>query len=425
MFYTLSSIQKSKVMAPENSRTSTLMKLVLSNRLPSVFIGIVLLCAIFGDFLANDKPLLCKVNDRWYTPVIQSYLVDLQISRWNENLTGFNWRDIDYQYLVMPPIPYRHNTIDQANSGFKSPLDRQVLVSWKNRHWLGTDQIGRDVLAGMIHGCRIVSVIGILSMLISGVIGIPLGLVAGYFGNRSIGINPLSAVILAAIATILYVLVWGSHVYLGAQVPIFLKLILTLAFILLIIRLLFVLQKVSLKNIIVPLDAWVLRLVEIFQSIPILLVIMALVAVYGRIDITIIALLLGILQWPSFAMFVRSEVLKIKGEAYIQAAQVMGLKHGKILWRHVLPNALGPVWIIFAFGVASSVLIESTLSFLGIGLAVEEVTWGSLLNEARKHFSAWWLALFPGLAIFFTVFTFNYLGDRLQDILDPKKIRWI
>jgi peptide/nickel transport system permease protein len=131
-------------------------------------------------------------------------------------------------------------------------------------------------------------------------------------------------------------------------------------------------------------------------------------------------IIIGLLSWTGIAQFVRAELLRIRRQEYIEAAQALGFSDRRILFRHALPNALTPVLITVAFGIAGAVLLESFLSFLGIGLAAESVTWGTMLNLARYQFNAWWLAVFPGLAIFFTVTLFNLIGERLTEAMDPR-----
>jgi len=105
---------------------------------------------------------------------------------------------------------------------------------------------------------------------------------------------------------------------------------------------------------------------------------------------------------------------------YVQAARILGLRHWQIIWRHVLPNAITPILITLAFGIAGAVLLEAFLSFLNVGMPSESVTWGSMLNEAKGRAAAWWLAVFPGFAIFITVTAFNLLGDGLTEALDTR-----
>ena len=106
---------------------------------------------------------------------------------------------------------------------------------------------------------------------------------------------------------------------------------------------------------------------------------------------------------------------------YLEAAQLAGIPHRRILWRHAMPNAIPPILVVAAFGISSGVLIEAFLSFLGLGVPADSVTWGTLLNQARDQFSAWWLAVFPGMGIFLTVTAFNLLGEAFQESLDERK----
>jgi len=112
--------------------------------------------------------------------------------------------------------------------------------------------------------------------------------------------------------------------------------------------------------------------------------------------------------------------LRVRNLEYIEAAQAFGFSNFRIILRHAIPNALAPVLIAIAFGIASAILTESFLSFIGVGVPAEQVTWGSLLSLSRQYSSAWWLAIFPGMAIFFTVTIFNLLGEGLTDALDPR-----
>ena len=122
--------------------------------------------------------------------------------------------------------------------------------------------------------------------------------------------------------------------------------------------------------------------------------------------------LIGLLAWPSIARFIRAELLRIRQLEYIEAARAIGLSEWRILARHAIPNALPPVLITIAFGTASAILLEATLSFLGIGVDINAITWGSMLRVSKV--TAWWMFIFPGLAIFATVTLFNLLGDQLS-----------
>lgn len=128
--------------------------------------------------------------------------------------------------------------------------------------------------------------------------------------------------------------------------------------------------------------------------------------------------ILGLTGWVGYALYIRAEFLKIRRMDYVQAARAAGLPLRSILFRHMLPNGITPVLVLASFGIASMILTESTLSFLGLGL-VEEPSWGQMLNEARGAGEQWGLVIFPGAAIFFTVFAYNLVGEALRDAIDP------
>jgi peptide/nickel transport system permease protein len=130
--------------------------------------------------------------------------------------------------------------------------------------------------------------------------------------------------------------------------------------------------------------------------------------------------IIGLITWTGIARFIRAELLRVRQLDFIDAAQSMGFSELRILFRHAIPNSLTPVLITIAFGIASAILIEAFLSFLGIGVSPSDVTWGSLLNLSRDSIKAWWLAILPGSAIFITVSVFNLIGEGLSDALNPK-----
>ena len=161
-----------------------------------------------------------------------------------------------------------------------------------------------------------------------------------------------------------------------------------------------------------------MRLVEIFEAVPTLFLLLTFVAFFGR-SLYIMMVIIGITSWPGFARYVRAEFLRLRKQDFVQAAEAAGLPLPSILFRHMLPNGMGPVLVAASFGVASAILAEATLSFLGLGL-VDDPSWGEMLNQAvqSSRFN-WWMAAFPGGAIFFTVFAYNLIGEALRDAIDP------
>jgi peptide/nickel transport system permease protein len=163
-----------------------------------------------------------------------------------------------------------------------------------------------------------------------------------------------------------------------------------------------------------------MRLVEIFSSVPTLYLLLAFVAVFDR-NLYIMMAIIGLTTWPGDARFVRAEFLRLRNQDFVQAARAAGLPLRSILFRHMLPNAMAPLLVSASFGIALAILYESTLSFLGLGL-VDEPSWGKMLSQATGEAGTfyWWLAVFPGGAIFLTVFAYNLIGEAVRDALDPK-----
>jgi peptide/nickel transport system permease protein len=164
-----------------------------------------------------------------------------------------------------------------------------------------------------------------------------------------------------------------------------------------------------------------MRLIEIFEAVPTLILLLTFVAFFGR-NLYLMMAIIGFVSWTTDARFVRAEFLRLRKQDFVQAAIAQGLPLRSILFRHMLPNAIAPVLVAASFGVASAILYEATLSFLGLGL-VDEPSWGQLLNQVTGGAGGrffWWLALFPGLMIFLTVYAYNLVGESLRDALDPK-----
>ena len=180
-------------------------------------------------------------------------------------------------------------------------------------------------------------------------------------------------------------------------------------------------SKISFLNstISIPLYNIISRTIEVVVSLPTLLLIITIAAI-AKPSITNLILIIALVQWTTIARFVRAEMLRLRNMEFMQAAEVLGLKPYQILLRHALPNVIAPALVSISFGVAAAILMESGLSFLGVGVPVDQVTWGSLINSGRENFQAWWLVLYPGLCIFLTVLVYNILGEALRDAMDVK-----
>ena len=167
-------------------------------------------------------------------------------------------------------------------------------------------------------------------------------------------------------------------------------------------------------------DMIVSRLIELMMCVPQLVLILALLAVVEKPTIWHTMAVLGLTSWTSIARLMRAEYLKLRSAEYVTAARALGASQTRVMFRHILPNALAPVLVPITFGIASAILVENALSFLGFGSPPPSASWGSLLHAGQRSLDMWWLILFPGMAIFFTVLAYNLIGEGLQEATDPR-----
>ncbi len=422
-------------------------KLALLSLYLLIFLGIV---GFLAPFIANDQPLYVKYKGETFYPAFTTYfnptqtdsVQDPETQQWEKiqyDIT--DWKKMDLEEVTWPLITWSPSKTDRYNRGYKSPGGEQftmnsngekVAIDSRHRHILGTDKIGRDVMSGLIHGTRISLLIGIISMGIAGVIGIVLGSISGYFGNDKIELS--RGALLLMVFGLIPAYFYGFYLQRFGLTDAFqsgafyglLKLLWCLIVFIGIVGLFgwignkwrkgFLGEKVNL-----PLDGIISRVTELFVSLPRLLIIITIAAVVQQKSIALLMVIIGLTSWAQIARYTRAEMLKVKQLGYIESARALGIGEFKLIFKHALPNALAPVMVTLAFGVASAILIESGLSFLNIGVPEGTVTWGSILSSGRAHPTAYWLILYPGLAIFTLVAIYNLIGEGLRNALDPKK----
>jgi peptide/nickel transport system permease protein len=170
-------------------------------------------------------------------------------------------------------------------------------------------------------------------------------------------------------------------------------------------------------------DEVIMRITDIFLTVPALILAIAITAALGK-GITNVMIGISLVWWPGFARLTRSLILQLKEDAFVEAANGIGSSHARVLFRHILPNALSPIIVKMSTDFGFAVLTAAALGFIGLGAQPPTPEWGAMINDGRAYFPGeWWVATFPGLAIFVVVFSWNLLGDGLRDVLDPKSRR--
>lgn len=394
------------------------------------------LVAIFADFISYDKPFRAKYQGEVYYPLFNDYLSALGLYQWSPDLIHAEWREMDragqLEADFWPPVRYMPSELDYDNQRLLGPFDNQKVIHWKYWHFLGTDRDGRDVLSGLIHGTRISLTIGLVAMGIAAFIGILLGAFAGYFGDNRLQLSRIGIVFLAIGIFLGFFYGFQVRFYTlqeslaeggaGLLFQILLSLGIMVGVILLCVLISKPLEFIPWlgKKKYLWIDIALSRFIELWTSIPLLLLIITISAITETKSLYLLMGLLGLFSWPSIARYMRGEMLRTRSQMYIEAARSLGFSEFRVLLRHAIPNSLAPVLVVLAFGVAGAIVLEASLSFLGIGVPDDIITWGKLLREASQDISAWWLVVFPGFTIFLTVTTLNLLGEGLRDALDPK-----
>ncbi len=364
-----------------------------------------LVVALLSPILIGDKQLICSSDDGITFPFIS-------------NAYSKDTAKLSKKWCIEPLIPYAPGTMDASAQQGVKPFYRTEEKSLGYTHWLGTDKLGRDVLAGIISGTVTALQIGFFSVFLAFLIGVTLGMSAAYFKDDKWILNLAQWFFgIIGISISLFYL-WYENLVFHKDVFRFLAyFMMVILFVYLINKQVF--SKFNLRKIAVPLDTIVMKMIEVRKSIPGLFLLLSLIVLFPKPSIWNIILVISILMWSEFARFARAETLAVREETYIQSVKVLGFDSFRILFIHILPNILPTMLVLICFNISSAIILESSLSFLGIGLPVEEVSWGKLLAEGR-NMKLWWLVVFPGLAIFIVVLCLNIMATHLQNI-GPKR----
>lgn len=311
---------------------------------------LILLSSLFvlslgAELLANNAPLLLRFDGKWYVPIFQSY-----------DAADFGQQDtfvVDYKavqanagdrgWAIFPPVPWGPFEIDKSLDRFPSPPD--------GRHWLGTDDKGRDLLTRLLYGFRISMVFALSVWAFSFIIGISFGAMQGYLGGRF--------------------------------------------------------------------DFFGQRFSEIWSSVPVFFLIIILIAIFGA-SIPLLILLSVIFGWTGISQYLRAEFLRLRRQDFVESAKASGASHTRIIFRHILPNALTPIVTFTPFTIAGGITGIAALDYLGFGVPPPTPSWGELMRQALEHFgTAWWIALYTVGSMFMVLLMLVFINEGVRAAFDP------
>lgn len=359
----------------------------------------------------------------------------LKVSRPNtkKKITSSNWLAFSYLLLLLVfalfaerlPLGFSPTDSDLEHV-YQEPFQWYLYQTGQAFHWLGTDDIGHDLLANLVYGARTAFLVSVPAIVLATLVGVGLGLIAGYFGDTgfSLPVGKLMAFIIAGLFFFFYAFVVDlAFIYPDSN----LNPTLLIAGVGIISYLLFLLFSSFLtvgallkKSIKLPIDLIVLKTIELVGAVPRLLLILCLAA-FLRPSLGIVIILSTLTYWPAMARLTRAEILKIKQLPYIEAAVALGYRPGRVILRHALPNMAVPLLVAITFGICNLIALEATLSFLGVGIPVDMPSWGRTINKIRENFTAWWLVLFPGLTLLATVLSLQNVNNLIIEFINPQK----
>ena len=309
----------------------------------------MLILSLFAEIIANDKPIIVKYDGEYFFPIVKVY-TDARFG--GDFPTEANYKDSfikenieENGYMIMPVVPFSYNTVDYE-------LNQPFPASPSFRHWLGTDEEGRDIFARILYGVRLSFLFGLILTMLSSFIGISVGAVQGYFGGKT--------------------------------------------------------------------DIIFQRFIEIWEAMPQMFVLIIVASVFVPTFWTLLFILL-LFSWSELTGLVRAEFLRARNFEYVKAARALGVSHFRIIWRHILPNALVTTITFVPFILAGSIVALTALDFLGLGLGAEYPSLGDLVRQGKDNLQAPWI----GLSIFFILSilltSLIFIGEGVRDAWDKRK----
>jgi peptide/nickel transport system permease protein len=410
-----------------------------------IIILIYLFIALFAPVLANEKPLYISYGGENFFPALSNmayFKVNSPSGSRELKAEAVDWKNLEAGSKVFAPVCWSAGKTDLLNADYRSPFEEQymrnaegetVQMPLRFRHFLGTGKAGEDILAGIIYGSRSSLSTGIFAMLIALFIGAAVGSTAGYFGDYKIKFSAFTVLLifLLLIPSWFYAFHINSKLIAEKFEKNFLlgmcTILISLFLFLLIISLPVLLEKffeekkIFKKKIFIPVDGLFSRLIEIFISLPRLVLILTIAAIVSP-SIVAVILIIGLTSWTETARIIRAEAMKLRSADFVEASRSAGNSNIRTMTRHIIPNLIAPLSAVWFFGIASAILTESGLSFLGIGLPPGTVSWGNMMFSARENYTAWWLVVFPGLTLFILLYYLRQVASSNKKLKSRIKL---
>lgn len=355
------------------------------------------LLAVLAPFLANENPIRCTVGNETYYPII----------------SDINWKskcasgECD---MVRPMIPFSPQTIDIASRNL-SPSQ-----GFGKAHYFGTDGLGRDVAAGVVYGARTAVFISFFATFLALLFGGCYGLVMGYFANDRLRYARKRLVLLVVMTgVILYVMAWLRNMY-QAEIISFVSLLggLMMSLLIAFFTWRWGARRFEVRDRSILLDEMGMRFIDLLQALPGLFIILLVLQLFDQGSSLLLIGLIAFLLSPVMALHARAEVLRHRNKNSVRSAIMTG-KGDLHIWRYdIIPFMVRPLFVTLAFSIAGAILLEATLSFLGIGLAVEHVSWGTLIKLAQQNSSNWWLLFFPSACLVALIWSVQRIGRHIE-----------
>ena len=343
-------------------------------------LSLFILIAIFNSLLCNDKPLLAKTEDgKWEFPAFYDFKNDISPGQKTKYIQKKN-----YGFALYPPVRYAYHSLSPSDLGAKPPGYSYGKANIWYTNWLGTDELGRDVVAGLARGLYHSFRIAILSTFFSVVLGSVIGMFLGFMGNHTLKVNGAQLFVSLLSLFLIVFYLWYEVYWWAAVIAITGRFVFKKA------------GRLNLNQYSVPVESMGVGIITIRKSIPTLILLFGLLPLFKNPGAVNLIFILSLIGWTSIAWIVRIHTREVTSKDFIASALSIGSDPLTIVFRHIYPNIRNNIVLLFIFQLGAMITLEAALSYLGVGIAPEEVSLGTMLKQAKSNINHWWLAVFPG-----------------------------